>query len=201
MILELFKSDILYAQRLLSSSGLYKDKLDGKYGKNTQAAEYEFENIYTQYAKRYGMFDIRSEGVIQTLLPKAQIAARRFMQLASHAPFTVKLISGTRTYAEQNALFNKRPKVTNARGGQSNHNFGIAWDVGIFVNGNYYTGKNKKEENAYVELSKLILPTMDKLLTWGGNWKSLKDRPHYEMTTNKSISEVRKLFENGKPYI
>jgi len=201
MLFSLFKTDILYAQRLLSSANLYKDKLDGKYGKNTKAAEDEFENLYNQYAKKYGSFDMRSEGIIQTLLPQAQVAARHFMQLASHAPFTVKLISGTRNYAEQNILFNKRPKVTNARGGQSNHNFGIAWDVGIFVNGNYYTGKNKREEQAYINLSELVMPTLGNLLTWGGNWKNLVDRPHYEVTTNKSISQVRKLFEAGKPYI
>jgi hypothetical protein len=32
--------------------------------------------------------------------------------------------------------------------GFSNHNFAIAWDVGIFVNGRYLTGRNAKEEEA-----------------------------------------------------
>lgn len=197
----LFKTDILYSQRLLSSAGLYKGKLDGKFGNLTKAAEDEFENLYNQYAKRYGLFDLRTESVIQTLLPNAQITARRFMQLASHAPFVVKLISGTRNYTEQNILYRKRPKVTNAKGGQSNHNFGIAWDVGIFVDGVYYTGSTFKQDKAYVDLSKIILPTLRDLLTWGGNWKSIIDKPHYEITTNKSISQVRKLFEAGQPYI
>lgn len=194
----LFKNDILFVQRMLSSCGLYTGKLDGQFGKLTQKAEDAFEDIYIQNAKKYGMFDLRSEGVIQTLLPKAQIAARQFMQLASHAPFTVKLISGTRTYSEQNVLYSKRPKVTNAKGGQSNHNFCIAWDVGIFVDGVYYTGSTAKQDKAYVELSKIIMPTMNKLLTWGGNWRSIVDKPHYEITTNKSISQVRKLFEAGQ---
>ena len=45
------------------------------------------------------------------------------------------------SYTEQNDLYkrgsfgNPPPKVTNARGGQSNHNFGIAWDGGVFENG------------------------------------------------------------------
>lgn len=194
----LFKTDVLFIQRMLASSGLYKGKLDGKFGKLTQAAEDEFDRLYIEHGKRYGMFDLRSEGVIQTLMPNAQIQARKFMQLASHASFTVKLLSGTRTYAEQNILYAKRPKVTNAKGGQSNHNFGIAWDAGIFVNGAYYEGKNKKEDSAYVELSKIILPTMGNILTWGGNWKSIVDKPHYEITTNKPIAQVRALFEAGK---
>jgi hypothetical protein len=42
-----------------------------------------------------------------------------------------------------------RGTVTGAKGGQSNHNFGIAWDVGIFDRKKYYEGNNKKEEQAY----------------------------------------------------
>ncbi len=34
-----------------------------------------------------------------------------------------------RTIEEQNELYNKRPKVTNARGGQSIHNYGLAFDI------------------------------------------------------------------------
>lgn len=196
----LFKTDILFIQRLLSSSGLYTGKLDGKYSPLLQLAEDKFDTLFVTSAKKYGIFDTRSEGVMQTLMPKAQDAARQFMQLAAKAPFTVKLLSGTRTYAEQNVLFTKRPIVTKARGGQSNHNFGIAWDVGIFVDGKYYEGKNNKETKAYVDLSKLIMPTMDKIIEWGGNWKSITDMPHYGLLTNKSISQVRTLFEAGKPY-
>ena len=195
-----FKADVIFAQRFLSSCGLYSDKIDGLYGNNSRKAEDAFNKLIVKYADMYGRFDDRTEGVIATLQPKAQVAARQFMILAKDAPFQVKLISGTRTYAEQNVLYNKRPKVTNARGGYSNHNFGIAWDVGIFVNNQYYTGKNKKETQAYIDLSKLILPTL-KSLTWGGNWKSIVDRPHYEVTTGKSITQVRKLFEAGKPLI
>src|SRR5882672_4226662 len=121
----LFKTDILFIQRMLSCASLYTDKLDGSFGKNTQKAEDDFDLIFVSNAKKYGAFDTRTEGVIATLLPKAQVAARQFMQLASKAPFQVKLLSGTRTYAEQNVLFAKRPVVTKARGGQSNHNFGI----------------------------------------------------------------------------
>lgn len=200
----LFKADILFSQRLLASCGLYKDKLDGKYGKNTQAAEDAFDALYAKYAAVYGSFDPRSEGIIWTLLPKAQIAARKFLNIAKTAPFTVKLLSGTRTYAEQTALYNqgrttKGPVVTKARAGQSNHNFGIAWDVGIFVGGVYYTGRNSKEDKAYADLANLVLPKMPEI-AWGGNWKSIKDMPHYELATGKSVSQVRALLETGKSY-
>jgi len=193
-----FKADIRFAQRFLASAGLYTDKIDGLYGNNTRKAEDAFNKLIVKYADSYGRFDDRTEGVIATLLPNAQIQARKFMLLTKDFKLTVKLISGTRSYAEQDELFKKRPKVTNARGGYSNHNFGIAWDIGIFSGNKYYTGATSTEEKTYIELSKLILPTLGDKLSWGGNWKSIVDRPHYEMTTNKSISQVRALFEAGK---
>ena len=34
-----------------------------------------------------------------------------------------------RTIEQQNELYNKVPKVTNAKGGQSIHNYGLAFDI------------------------------------------------------------------------
>ena len=56
-----------------------------------------------------------------------------------------------RSIDEQNALFNQRPKVTNAKGGQSIHNYGLAFDIVLL----YDKDKNETfetaswEQNAY----------------------------------------------------
>lgn len=200
----LFKSDTLYIQRMLKCCGLYTGKLDGGFGPLTSKAEADFEKAYAAAAKKYGLFDLRSEGVIATLLPTAQIKARQFMSVKPPAGLTVRLLSGTRTYAEQNALYaqgrtGKGSVVTNARGGSSNHNFGIAWDVGIFEGGLYYTGRNAKENKAYADLAKLVKAA--KLgLEWGGDWTTIVDMPHYQLPTGKSVSQVRALFEAGQPF-
>jgi len=83
--------------------------------------------------------DPRSESNVATLLPAAQEKAREFMEKCATAmfPYTVKIICGTRTYEEQNELYKQGRETsgdirTNARGGYSYHNFGIAFDVGIF---------------------------------------------------------------------
>jgi peptidoglycan L-alanyl-D-glutamate endopeptidase CwlK len=196
----LFKTDILFAQRLLSSAGLYDGKLDGKWNDVLDQAESAFDKSYNDTASQLGSFDPRSEDAIATLLPKAQVLARKFMNAAANAPFQVKLLSGTRTYAEQDALFAQRPKVTNARGGQSNHNFGIAWDVGIFVNGKYYEGKTAAEDKAYADLAALIKGALQGL-EWGGDWKTFQDDPHYQLATGKTVSQIRALLEKGKPYV
>jgi peptidoglycan LD-endopeptidase CwlK len=159
----LFKADILFFQRLLKVSGLYSGTLDGQWNAKMDTAEVAFDTEYERLKKKVGAFDPRTETAIGTLIPAAQEKAREFMAKAASQSFSCKLISGTRTYAEQDALFAigrtvqlNRRKVTNAQGGQSNHNFGIAWDVGIFVNGRYIEGNTAKEEKLYTDLGAFV---------------------------------------------
>lgn len=81
--------------------------------------------------------DERSERTIATLQPEVRPFARALVLKAAGVGITIKVISGLRSYEEQNNLYaqgRSRPGriVTNARGGYSNHNFGIAFDVGVF---------------------------------------------------------------------
>lgn len=198
--------DVLHTQRILKVSGFDPKGLDGRWGKNTQIAQEAFDVLFTKTAKEMGAFDPRSEACIHTLIPAAQIAARKFLLLDPKDEFIVKILSGTRTYAEQDRLFNQTPRVTKAKGGQSNHNFGIAWDIGIFVNGEYYDGSDRDpararaEEQAYINqrnATKSNVPQIE----WGGDWTSIVDRPHYQLRTGKTTAQVRALFEAGQPYV
>jgi peptidoglycan LD-endopeptidase CwlK len=200
MSAKLFETDILFLQRILAVSGFYTKSLNGKWTGDVDAAEQAFLAKYEQIKAKTGEFDPRTESCIMSLIPAAQIKAREFMNAVKGQTLTYRIISGTRTYAEQNALFAKKPKVTNARGGQSNHNFGIAWDVGIFDNGKYYAGSTKKEEKAYDDLGALIKAKVAGL-EWGGDWKTFVDKPHYQLATGKSVSQIRALLEKGKPYV
>ena len=200
---KIFLDDLIFYQRLLASQGYYKDTLDGIWGKNTDAADKKFEKDARALRDSFGELDSRSERNLTTLQVPAQQQVREFMAELSAAgfEFTVKILSGTRTYAQQNAIFakgrfgNPGPRVTNARGGFSNHNFGIAWDIGIFDGGEYFNGDTQREVNAYANVAGIVDLTG---LEWGGNWTSLKDRPHYEVAIGKKISEKRALFEQGK---
>jgi peptidoglycan L-alanyl-D-glutamate endopeptidase CwlK len=199
MSAKLFKDDILFLQRILAVSGFYKSKLDGKWSADVDAAEEDFLKKGDEIKAALGTFDPRTEDNILSLIPAAQTKAREFMNAVKGLPLTYKILSGTRTYAEQDALAKKVPRVTKAKGGQSNHNFGIAWDVGIFENGKYYEGSNKKEDKAYTDLGALIKSNVAGL-EWGGDWTSFKDKPHYQLATGKSVAECRALLEKGKPF-
>lgn len=122
--------------------------------------------------------DDRSETTIATLHGAVKPYARALVTKAADVGITIKIIGGTRTYAEQDALYAKGrtapgPRVTNAKGGHSNHNFGIAFDVGVFQ-GKSYLGESPKYKAVGalgVELG----------LEWGGNWTSFKDQPHFQL--------------------
>lgn len=121
--------------------------------------------------------DERSERNIATLLPQVQPLARALVESAAAVGIAIKIISGTRSYDEQNALYEQgRSKpgrtVTNARGGYSNHNFGIAFDIGVFEGGRYLD-----ESPAYKAVGAI---GMKLGLEWGGNWKTIQDEPHFQ---------------------
>lgn len=201
----LFADDTLFLQRLLKAQGLYAGKLDGKWGPKTDAAHEEFAAQTAAIAAAMGTFDARSESNIRTLALKAQQGARSCLAALADeklgANIVVRILSGTRTYAEQNALFrqgrfgNPGPIVTNSRGGQSNHNFAIAWDLGIFDKGKYLGNSPLYEEAGPIVLAATLG------VEWGGNWITFVDRPHYQMVTNLPTSEVRARFEAGTPYL
>ncbi len=122
--------------------------------------------------------DNRSEKAIAALLSKVQPYARALVFKAAAAGITIKILSGLRTYEKQDALYAQGrgkpgPIVTNARGGFSNHNFGIAFDIGVFEGGKYL-GESPKY-NAVGVLG------ADLGLEWGGGWKTIKDAPHFQL--------------------
>ena len=147
--------------------------------------------------------DERSERTIATLLPQVQPLARALIESAAAIGIAIKIISGTRTFAEQDALYEQgRTKsgriVTNARGGYSNHNFGIAFDIGVFEGGRYLD-----ESPAYKAVGAL---GMKLGLEWGGNWKTIQDEPHFqlrpawasEMSERDMLAELRARRERGQ---
>jgi peptidoglycan LD-endopeptidase CwlK len=122
--------------------------------------------------------DDRSERVIATLLPEVQSYARTLIAKAAASGIVIKVLSGLRTYDGQNDLYAQgRTKpgriVTNTRGGYSNHNFGIAFDIGVFEGSKYLD-----ESPKYKAVGVL---GADLGLEWGGNWKTIQDEPHFQL--------------------
>ncbi|EHU6395080.1 M15 family metallopeptidase, partial [Listeria monocytogenes] len=89
---------------------------------------------------------------------------------------------GYRSSAEQNALYAQgRTKpgavVTNAKGGQSNHNYGVAVDLCLYTS----DGKNVIWESTTSRWKTVVSAMKAEGFAWGGDWKSFKDYPHFEL--------------------
>lgn len=197
MSYRLFIDDVLFFQRLLRAEGLYSDRLDGYWGPNTERAAQEFERRSEIIRQKTQTFDARSERNISTLSLRAQEEARQSLDRIIKAGFNARIISGTRTYAEQNALYRQGRYgtpgrvVTKARGGYSNHNFGIAWDIGIFIGREGYLHDGSEYDYAAQSGSSTEIE-------WGGNWIGFQDKPHYQLKLDITIAQLRAKFEGSR---
>ncbi len=148
--------------------------------------------------------DARSAQNLLTLLPAVQPLATEFLRQTKARGWFFKITSAMRTYEEQNALYEQgrsKPgaRVTNARGGYSNHNFGLAFDVTLFT----ADGKTPIWESPVYAQAALIGKALG--LTWGGDWQSIKDEPHYElrpkwaagMSSSEVLAELRARKSKG----
>lgn len=107
--------------------------VDGKAGPETWGAIYDRIVETGAGGAVLDTVDARSEKVISTLLPEVQPMARALVQKSAANGIKIKIISGLRTYEEQDKLYAQGRTapgdiITKAKGGYSNHNFGIAFD-------------------------------------------------------------------------
>lgn len=93
----------------------------------------------------------------------------------------VQISEGYRSNKRQNELYAQgRTKpgniVTNARAGQSNHNYGVAVDFFLVSSdGKRALWTVNREWRRVAQIGKELG------FTWGGDWSSFKDYPHLEM--------------------
>jgi hypothetical protein len=125
---------------------------------------------------------------IEMLDPRVKEPAANFInKVQSDLGIKLRIVQGFRSISEQNDLYSigrTTPglKVTNARGGQSFHNYGLAIDVVIMKNGK--PDWSKLPDDAVKIGIKFGFE-------WGGNWSSFKDYPHFQMTFGQSINQLQ----------
>lgn len=103
----------------------------------------------------------------------------------------VQISDGFRSYAEQNALYAKGRTasgniVTNAKGGQSYHNFGLAVDYFLVSDDG-----NDALWTVNADWKRVAAIAKGKGFEWGGDWTSFRDYPHLQMTGGLSLAQLR----------
>ena len=112
------------------------------------------------------------------------------------AGINVKIITGTRTYNEQDNLYAQGRtkagrKVTNAPAGYSWHNFGVAWDFVVFD----ANGEPQWESPLMEECGKIAESLGHE---WGGRWTSPQDTPHVTVKMGCTLADARQRVKEGK---
>jgi peptidoglycan L-alanyl-D-glutamate endopeptidase CwlK len=125
----------------------------------------------------------------------------------------------TRTNEEQNELFaqgrtklfDKNGKrlgiVTKAKGGQSIHNYHLAFDIvllldkngdGVFESASWDTilDFDKDGISDWMEVTNYFKSIG---FVWGGDWK-FKDAPHFEMTFGHTWRTLKQLVDSGQAF-
>lgn len=141
------------------------------------------------------MRDIVSIPRVEKLHPKIRAEVKKLIEDAEDwLPYTaIRIVQGLRTFAEQNELYAQgrtKPgnRVTNSKGGQSYHNYGLAIDFALLYdkdkNGTYESlswdtlkDMDKDGESDWIEVVNVF---EDAGYTWGGRFSSIKDNPHLE---------------------
>lgn len=141
------------------------------------------ENIY------YGGFpeirsDIEMRG-IDKLHPELQVCVNKFLEECKKQGLNVLVTETLRTQEEQEKLYAKgrtQPGkiVTNCRGYQSPHCWGVAFDFCRNVKGKEYDNTDGFFEKVG-SIAKELFKDTEYRLFWGGDFKTFVDKPHIEM--------------------
>lgn len=127
---------------------------------------------------------------VSQLHPRAQKKAVQLQQECLKAGIKIKIGECVRTVAEQNALYAKGrngapgPIVTKAKGTdyKSMHQWYIAFDVFLVMDVDRDGSVKDDAFNNATGLFNKVGAIGKKLgLEWGGDWKSIKDLPHFQL--------------------
>jgi peptidoglycan L-alanyl-D-glutamate endopeptidase CwlK len=118
--------------------------------------------------------------LIQDLCPALQPLAREFMILCASENIPTVITCTLRSNEEQDALYAQGRTtpgriITNAMAGQSKHNTGEAFDVGLK---NPDGSMNWDDTDPHWQRMGQIGEELG--LTWGGRWKH-PDKPHFQL--------------------
>ena len=121
----------------------------------------------------------RSAGKMTGLKPELQVRTEQLISEMFKRGHAVMVFQGFRSFEEQDYLYaqgrtRRGAIVTNAKAGQSNHNYGTAVDIVFLVNGNP-SWDNSHPWSLLGEVGEAVG------LEWGGNWTGFVDRPHFQL--------------------
>lgn len=126
---------------------------------------------------------------LDLLKPRVRQLAEKLLVECKKAKLDIVITQTLRTLAEQDRLYaqgrtSKGMIVTNARGGDSLHNYGVAFDFCPVIKGRA-VWSNLGLFNQVGKLGKRLG------LEWGGDWPKFPDRPHFQYTAAYRLEDFK----------
>ena len=120
----------------------------------------------------------------------------------------VRITQGLRTSAEQDSLYAQGrttpgKKVTNAKGGQSVHNYGFAVDICLIIDGKAASWETTKDwdNDGIADWQEVVKVFARHGWNWGGNWNTFKDMPHFDKIGFDNWRTLQQKKEDKEGYI
>lgn len=123
----------------------------------------------------------------------------------------IRIVQGLRTIKEQNDLYAKGrtkpgPKVTNAKGGSSYHNYGLAIDFAIMYdkdnNGSFeelsWNTTKDGDKDGIVDWQEVVKAFKAQGWDWGGDFRTFIDYPHCQKSFGYTVKQLFTLVGLGK---
>lgn len=121
-------------------------------------------------------------------------------QLTKHSE--IRITQGLRTFEEQSALYNQGRttagnKVTNAKAGQSFHNYGLAFDFCLLIDDKEVSWDNTKDWDGdkIADWMEVVNIFRKAGWDWGGTWK-FKDTPHLQKVYGYTWQQLLEKYNN-----
>jgi RHS repeat-associated protein len=120
------------------------------------------------------------------LNPRVQKKADSLLSILNAKGIDARLGETFRTTEQQNQKFLMGPSTTTLSGGESYHNFGLAFDIKIFnTKGEYITDGS----SGLYTTAGLVGKSLG--LTWGGDWAKPFDPSHFQFTGGISKAKIK----------
>lgn len=131
--------------------------------------------------------------------PLVERLAKEFIRHAKTIGLDLRITSDYRSFIEQDNLYqqgrmtgNSKPIVTNAKGGESFHNYGVAFDIVDRKKG--YDISDDDWQTLRFIWRYITKQETGYFGEWGGDFKSINDRPHFQLTLGYKLKD----FQNNK---
>ncbi|MFB8376172.1 M15 family metallopeptidase [Paenibacillus taichungensis] len=161
--------------------------------------------IYVWLQQKGDTYDIWPRTNVQEALPITGLhpvvaeSEKLLVRKAARRGIEVVITHDFRSIDEQDALYNQGRSiagniVTNAKGGESYHNYGLAIDFALRTPEGDVVWDMERDDNGNGKADWLEVVDLAKELgfTWGGDWANFPDYPHLQMDFGLSINDLKR---------